>query len=447
MDKEDISKSTNRSIRAKKNIIAMFIIRGISISISLLYVPLLLNTLKSYEYAIWLTLTSLMAWISMFDIGLGNGLRNKLSMSMAEHDIDKAKKYVSTAYICIGCIVSFLSIVFICVYKYIPWVTILNASEIDSSQLIHLILIVVLSFFTQFALSLINSVLLALQMPAISSFIAMVGQLMSFIGVIIVVKLFHSSSLLTIGAIITIIPPVILLLSSLFLFNGKRKDICPNFKYFEWNKIHDIFSLGIKFFCLQIITIILFYSNNLIITHVIGDTAVVQYNIAYKYMNMLNLAFTIVITPIWSATTEAYTLKDFDWIKRINRKLIKIASVLGILGIVMLIASPIVYHLWLGNAVTIDISTTGLLYLYSIFLILYGCYGYILNGMGKLTIQLVMTGILAIAYVPLAIAAGKVCGLNGILVVFAMTALLNLCWSKMQYSKIINNKAFGIWDQ
>lgn len=68
-------KGAQRSVKVKKNIIAMIGIKGISLGISLLYVPLLLHSMNSINYGIWLTLTSIVSWVAMCDIGLGNGLR------------------------------------------------------------------------------------------------------------------------------------------------------------------------------------------------------------------------------------------------------------------------------------------------------------------------------------------------------------------------------------
>jgi O-antigen/teichoic acid export membrane protein len=72
-----------RSVKAKKNIIASFGIKGISIIIGFIFVPLLIDYLGTFEYGIWITLGSIVGWINYFDIGLGNGLRNKFTEALA----------------------------------------------------------------------------------------------------------------------------------------------------------------------------------------------------------------------------------------------------------------------------------------------------------------------------------------------------------------------------
>lgn len=437
-----------RTSKIKKNVVIMLGIKGVSLLISLLYVPLLLHSMNAVNYGIWLTLTSLIAWISMFDIGLGNGLRNKLSIALANGNKQLGRTYVSTAYICISALVLILIILFVAIQQFVSWQDILNATAVDKKQLDLLVFIVFAAFGLQFVLNLINSILLAMQMPAFSSFILMAGQLFSFIVVFILVKIFHVNSLLILGGTISLIPPAVMLVSSIILFKSKYKDISPSFKYFNIYKIKDILSLGIKFFIIQIITIVLYQTNNLIITHTVGNSAVVEYNVAYKYMHVLVMVFTIIVTPLWSATTEAYTKKDFAWIKGINRQMRKIVVIMACIGLVMLIVSKQVYEIWLGNnELNINFSTSMLLYIYSIFMIMYGNYGYILNGIGKLQIQIYATLILAMAYIPAAIFAGRFWGLNGILLMFALSPMVNYIWSKIQFIKLINGSATGIWNR
>lgn len=449
-DENCLRKGQGRDKRLRKasiNSLLMIIIKGFSILISLMYVPLLLNSLTPSNYGIWLTLTSFVSWIALFDIGLGNGLRNKLSEALAKNDIQRAKDYVSTAYGAIVVLVFLLTIIFVCIYNFIPWYTLLGA---DSSiqDLNSLVLVVFTAFVFNFLLSLLNSIINALQLPALSSAIATIAQLLSFLIVVILVKEFNITSLFVLGSVISIVPPFVLFVMSIVLFCIKFRKIAPSLGCFKKDYISEILSLGVKFFVIQIITIILYQSNNLIITQVIDNVAVVEYNVAYKYMNMLVMFFNIMITPMWSATTEAFAKGEIQWIKSVNKKLAKIAFLFSVFGLLMVLLSNFVYKIWLhSNEVNISFSTTVLLYVYAIAMMFYGVYGYIINGMGKLTIQIIFTSVSAILYVPCAVFMGKLLGLNGILIVYAMVTIINVVWSKIQLTRILNRTAKGIWNR
>lgn len=443
-----INDSKLRNNRLKGNIIVILITKGLSILVSLLYVPLLLGSMDTDNYAVWLTLTSLVSWIALFDIGLGNGLRNRLSEALAKNDYILARTYVSTAYCGVFIVAIGLLLCFTIANPFVNWSEILNTTAINQKQLSFLVTIVFCGFIMNFVFGLINSVLYAVQYPAMSSLITFTGQVVSFAIVYILVKSHSISNIVTLGTIIAIIPPLTYVIYSLILFKSKLKQISPKYKFIEFSKIKDILSLGIKFFILQIITIVLFQTNNIIIIHAVDKDAVVVYNILYKYLYILVTIFAMICAPIWSATTEAYVKNDFNWIKMIKSKLIKISIVFIIGGLAMVALSKYVFDIWLGsNHPVILIDNTLLMLLYCSFMILYSVYGYIINGIGKLKLQLYVTSILALIYLPVAYYWGIRYGLTGILIAMCLVGLINFIWSKAQLTRILSGKARGIWVQ
>lgn len=80
-----------RSIKVKKNILLSFFLKGISVVVSFLMVPITLNYLNVERYGIWLTLSSIIGWFYILDIGLGNGLRNKFTETLAKGNRELAR--------------------------------------------------------------------------------------------------------------------------------------------------------------------------------------------------------------------------------------------------------------------------------------------------------------------------------------------------------------------
>ena len=94
-----------------KNIVYTFVLKGLSFIISLLYVPILLSCLDEKIYGVWLALTSVVSWLSLFDIGIGNGLKNKLTESLAVNNIEYSRKLVSTSYVYSALIISVILVI------------------------------------------------------------------------------------------------------------------------------------------------------------------------------------------------------------------------------------------------------------------------------------------------------------------------------------------------
>ena len=89
----------SRSKKMYKNTVAMIGIRGVSMILTLISAPIMLHHVDRADYGVLLTLTSIVGWVGYMDVGLGNGLRNKLPEFLAKGDFHSAKKIVSSCYV------------------------------------------------------------------------------------------------------------------------------------------------------------------------------------------------------------------------------------------------------------------------------------------------------------------------------------------------------------
>ena len=436
--REKLMKSDGRSVMMYKNTVVMMFIKGASILISLVSAPIMLHHVNRADYGVLLTLTSIVNWIGCMDIGLGNGLRNAIAEMLAKGDICPARKAISSSYAALALYISLLIGLFLVICPFIDWLNVLNSPTSDAFEIRNLAMVVFIAFCVQFLLGLIYSILFACQIPALQSLLIFTSQVFTFVALVIQVYVFKVSSVFQIGAVNCLIPPLVLLLGTIVLFLTKLKYIAPSFKLIDLKSVSNILSLGVKFFALQIITIVLFQANSIIITRVVSPEAVVEYNMAFKYISVLTMFFNIMITPVWSATTDAYVKSDFSWIRKTLLLSKKICYLTIAVGLVMTIFSKHIYSLWLGkNIIDISYTTTGLVFLYISFEILYKVYGTIINGTGKVFAQMIITGIIAVFYIPLAVYLGRYLGLSGVLIANFVVFFLNFLWSRIQCEKLL----------
>ena len=156
-----LPKRDSRGRKIGKNVLLLGLFQSISIISSFLLVPMTINYISTSQYGIWLTISSIVGWFSLVDIGLGAGLRNRLTEALAKNDNVLARKYVSTTYIMLGIIVLFLFFIFAISNMYIPWDKVLNQSE-DMSAMLASTMFVVVSFFAlRLIVQLIGTILTA----------------------------------------------------------------------------------------------------------------------------------------------------------------------------------------------------------------------------------------------------------------------------------------------
>jgi O-antigen/teichoic acid export membrane protein len=445
---EYFSKGHERSLRAKKNIAASFIIKGLNIAVSLVLVPLTINYLDPTRYGIWITLSSIISWFGFFDIGLGHGLRNRFAEALAKGQHELARVYVSTTYAIISIIIGGILLIFYFVNPFINWNIILNAGQdiVLQKELSILALIVFTFFCLQFVFKVIGTILTADQKPAKASLFDLLGKIIALVLIFFLFKT-TEGSLLYLGTVMSVPPVLVLFFASIWFFTGRYKMYKPSIKAVDFSKAMHLLNLGAKFFIIQISAVLLFSTNNIIISHLFGPEQVTSYNIAFKYFSVLMMGFTIVVSPFWSAFTEAWAKQEIQWIKNIMHKLIMLWVGLFATGIVMLICSPWIYSLWIGGKVHIPFTTSTLVFIWNIIIAWNAIFVHFINGVGKITLQLTIGVCVAIINIPLSILLGKLIGIEGIFIGNILLSLTTIFIYPIQYKKLLSGTASGIFNR
>jgi O-antigen/teichoic acid export membrane protein len=437
-----------RSIRAKKNIIASLIIKSTNIGTGLLLVPLVINYLDQTRYGIWLTITSIVSWFGFMNIGLGNGLRNKFAAAKARGEYKKARKYVSTTYAILTIIsVAFFSI-FLLLNNYLPWFKILNVDKNINSDLSVLALIVFGSFSIKFVIQLINTIIVADQKPAIRDTINLSGKFLTLIVIFLLTKVAHSS-LIYLGIAYSFLPLSAIIIFSIYFFNTKYKYYAPSINYVDFSCAKNLMNLGFKFFILQLGAIILMTTDNIIIAQLFGPKQVTPYQISHKYFRLVHMIYIIILTPLWSAITDAYTNKDYGWIKKTINSYLKLSIFFIIVIIIMIALSNFVYDIWIGEKIKIPFAIS-LMWGINVILRLYsGLFTNFLNGVGKLNLSIATAIFTMICNIPLSILFAKhlEMGITGVLLASNISVFITAILRPIQYYKIIYKNANGMWDK
>jgi O-antigen/teichoic acid export membrane protein len=443
-----ITKGHERSVKAKKNILASIVIKGLSIAISLVLVPLTINYINPSRYGILLTLSSIVGWLSFFDIGLTQGLRNKFAEAKAKNDDSIAQVYVSTTYAVLGIIFFSIWVLFLIINPFVNWSSILNVSDNMRSEVSFLAVIVFTYFCISFVIKIITTILVADQQPAKSSLIDLLGQIFSLIFILILVKT-TQGSLIKLGIALCVSPLVVLLGANLFLFRGVYRKYKPVISKVKFTYAKGLFNLGLVFFLIQFAGIIQYQTANIIIARNFGTDDVTSYNIVYKYFGVLNMIFSIFIMPFWSASTEAYKKDDIQWIKNGIKKYNQLNVLLIALGLLMLIFSHPVYNLWLGKGkVNIPFSLSLWGFLFFNVSMFGGKYVNFLNGISALRIQFLSSIISPLLYLVVAVLLIKYYHM-GVYALFIAAVIANYnayLLAPVQYYQIIIKKSkSAIW--
>lgn len=444
MIKNILGSKNQRTNTVKKNIIGALFIKGISILVSLLLVPMTLGYVSAEIYGVWLTISSILHWLTYMDVGFTLGLKNRLAECLAKEDYEKGRSLVSTTYFIMVIIFVPLAVIIMLVIPYVDWCGVLNVSEEYKIVITKTIQVLLVFVSIQMIVNVFVAVVAAYQKTALSSLFSVIGQVCSLI-IIGFMSHFVDPSLFNLAFAYSLMPVVIVAISSVLYFRTSMKNIIPSIRFINLGYVKDLWNLGAKFFLIQVQIIVLYQSTNILISHIAGPESVTQYNISYKIFNVVAMVCTIILNPLWPAFTDAYTKKDYTWMKHVYYKMTRVFILVFLSIVAIVICSPIIYQLWIGDKVHIPFALTVSIAIYTAIHCWDALQVMLINGVGTVKLQTYVTMIGLFLHIPLSLFLGKYIGIYGVVASMCVINLIYVSFFTTQIRRIINQNARGIW--
>ena len=435
-----------RSNRAKKNVAVAFVCKGGSIGVSLLMVPMTLSYLTKTEYGIWLTMSTIISWFTFFDIGLANGLRNRLGEAMARNDTVLARTYVSTAFGMLGLVTLIIGVCLFISNGFINWSSVFNTNPEMSRELGIIMLFLGVFFCINFILQIANIVLATMQRTAINDIVALVGSVLSLGGMWVLIQS-TSSSLKNAIFVFSGIPVIVSALLFPYVFGVKYKFLMPSIKFFKKKRMHDVLGVGFQFFIIQLSVLVMFSTTNVIITQLFSPEDVVPYNISFKYFSVITMLFNLAMAPLWSAYTEAFVRGDFGWIKHSLKKGMILWGGAVLMVVIMVCVAGVVYKVWTKGIVDVPFAITLSVAFYTVVATWSNIFAIMRNGVGKIRLSLYNCMVTMVVFIPLAVFLGKQLGVFGVPLAMCIISLPGAIMNPIQCWKLANQTATGIWNK
>ncbi|MDR0934966.1 MAG: hypothetical protein LBM03_01510 [Erysipelotrichaceae bacterium] len=415
------------------NLGASFVIKGTALLVGLFATPAYISYLNnSVAYGAWFTLLSLLTWILTFDLGIGNGLKNKLISAFENKEDEKAKKLISTSYIVVGIISILLLIAGNIIFQFIDFRAFFNlpAEFMVSNEVI--LWMVRISFFAivlQFWLKLITAILGAIQKQAVSSFLTLITSTTMLLFVLISTEQNIETKLITLSIVNLIAVNLPLILATIVVFAKKLRQYLPKFGNFDHRLIKEILVLGGIFFIIQIALLVINMTNELLITQLFSPSYVEIYARYYKPFYVVISLATLIASPVWSAIARAFESKDFKWIKKVSNFVSAIGIALCIILALLFGLLQTFFDIWLGKeTIAVNYFIALAFMMNAIILVSIILISAINNGIGALKSQVITHCIAAIAKIPFSIL---------LVWLFRMIMPDSMAWSAIIWSNVV----------
>lgn len=437
----------SRSRTLRNNILLSSLIKVAGLCTSFLVVPVTLNYLAPEQYGIWMTLSSILFWFSFFDVGLGNGMRNYLAQAIAQGDSEKGRTYLTTTLVMLAAIALILMLVMVSLAMVLDMNSVFNTTAISNAHLRQAVIIACVFTLIVFVVKNVGMVYVALQHYAMNDLLIVSGNVAALILIYICTKVKPEGSLSSVVLIFTSVPVAVFLLGAIPLFR-RHPELRPTPGSFNRAFGRQLLSKGIGFFFIQITScLVIFGGSNIFITQYAGPEAVTVYNIAYKYFNLLAIAYTIVVSPMWNAYTDAYVKGDYAWIRRTFSYALAVWGVTIVAGLLMLASAPYFYSLWIGDTVSVPMSVSASVLVFISFFNLNNCVTMLINGLNKIYVQIITSVAVTAVYIAAVLLGGGRSGIEGIVGCmsgsYAVMSIIHLYQCRL----LIRQRATGIWNK
>jgi len=419
----------------------MLVARAVNMTSNLLVISLLARRLTKDSFGLWSVLSSFVIFSGGFDLGLGQGLKNKLASLSATSSVETIKEerdyYFSVLYI-LFFVASCGILAGIVFCHFINWPYLLNIQDQKINAIIAPLMATIIAFlFINLPLSLNISGFLAYQESHLRGILDILQSLLLLLVISITTYLFSFPTIIisyyfsfTLSAIIATI---------FFLKRRKWSIIWLPIKY-QINKVKPIFGISIHFWFLGLSAILIFATDPIIVSRVAGLAETGDFSVIQKLFTLLIAIHFTILTPLWSAYTQAAEGNDWKWIiKSLYNSIFITLALFSVGGLCIILIYKFIFKIWIGK----DIENTRLVMAMAFWALMYSwinCFSVFLNGINKIRFQTYLIITSAILNIPISLMLGYRYGSIGVTIGSILSILPLAISNPIQTFKIIKNK-------
>jgi O-antigen/teichoic acid export membrane protein len=437
--------SANRGLeryrRAGITASSSFIAKVLNIFISFLSVPLTIHYLGSERYGVWLTISSLLTWMTLTDFGLsGSALVNVLAESSGNDDFESGRQYASSAFWALSCISLIAAVVAAISFHWISWAAVFRVSAAVPTHELNTACAVTLAIFIlNFPLSLQYSIYSAYQDGYLANIWSISSNAFSLLALVVVSR-FHGGMPQLIFAL-SGTRTLVAIANNFYLFRRYRW-LIPYPSAVRWSCVKRLFKLGGKYMITQLAALGIYQSQPMIITQMLGPASVVIFVVSYKILTLPMDLIYMATQPFIAAFGEAKARQDWEWIWNAYKRATWVSTAVGffMVALMVCIAKPLI-RLWASSAAVPTTSFILWLSIYVMMGIALMPTNQFLSGLEKVTPLAVSTTLCAIGVVSGGILLAHGHGLVGLAMAMAFSKLITF-WPIQLYEVYRLKRAF-----
>lgn len=400
---------------------ASLIQKALTVLISFASVPLTIHYLGAERYGVWLTISSLLLWMSLTDFGLaGSALINVLSQADGNEDRQSAREYTASAVWALIAIAAGLGILAASIFPFISWSNVFHVTSVSHHELNLACGLTIAFFLIGLPMNVQHSIYCGYQDGYMSNLWGISMNLASLIALIVVTQMHGGLPLLVLSLSGT--RSVIGFTNCCYMFMRRYPWLRPAPTAVRWHCVRRLLSLGSRYMVTQLGTLGMYQSQPMIITQIMGPKAVIIFVVAQKVVTLPMDLIYMVTAPFVPAFGEAMVRQDWSWIRGAYRKitLASLAAGIPITIAVAFVAQPLIRY-WAGPEAVPNAQIILWLCVYNAIGLTLMATGQLLSGTERVNALAISVSVCAISTIGVGILLCKWYGLSGVTAAMAIS--------------------------
>ena len=341
---------SSRTRRLFDGAMSTMLSKGVVLAVSAISIPITVRYFGPENFGVWVTISTALSMLLVLDLGVANSLTNFISEAYARDDRDHAATYTTTALGVVCAISLLLAGIAWWIWPSLHWDRLFHLSSSAEAPTVGRAVACALAIFlVGLPAGLAPKILGGYQeLRAANLFIA-IGSLLNLLSIILLVRLHAGLVALVTASSAALVGTNLLALIWIFFFH--KPWLAPRLKHVQRLAARRMMQSGSEFFILQIAGLVVFNSDNLVVTHYLGPTQVAAYSVAWRLVGYAAIAQTLITPALWPAFSEAFARGDLPWIRRTFHRTMVLTMSIAVAGsLLFAFAGRWIIRMWASRA-------------------------------------------------------------------------------------------------
>ena len=321
--------------------------RAVGSLLGLVTLPLVLSFLGKERFGMWALITTLMAWVALFDLGLANGLVNMLSAAHGRDEKEEASRYLSTAFAALLAVAGLLALATLLSIGFVPWGSLLGVNAVADEATIRLsVAAALLLFVFSLPFSVTQQVYAAYQRTYIWNGFNLVGAILGFACLVSAIWLRVSM-------------PVLILASGVggwlatvaaygYATRRALPWLRPSLSKVSRTALRGLLSRSVPIFLYQVGALVVNETQSILLSHRCDLGTVASYAVGMRLYLVFVAIIQIGTNSFIPALREAYERGDRDWTAGAFSRLLRMRLAIAAgSGVILILFGNLLLTLWL----------------------------------------------------------------------------------------------------